>query len=198
MGPSPLDRHSNFHHHHHHHLHDGVHLALAAHPSASKRVKIESPDDELSTGSAKGQRDAPPEEYYCRNPAGGSSLVVVKQQPHDTAATADDGGHHHASETDNEDNNDASSTENYEPLDYKAWRTHQQQAGNPSNPVATNDDDDDDGDDDDDDEDDDGYTTNTISGRASLTVEVGPASSTRLMSDANAAEFLPQTVHSAK
>lgn len=173
-------------------MHDG-HLALGGHHSASKRVKIEAPDEELSSGSMKAPT-APSEEYYCRNPAGGSSLVVVKQQPHETSG---DGGNH-SSGTDNEDNNDASSTENYEPLDFKAWRAQHSASNNTSNAAVSNEDDDDNDDDDEDDED--GYA-NTISGRASLTVEVGPASSARLM-DTNSAttgpDYLTQTVRSAK
>ena len=90
---SPMDRASAF-QHHHHHLHDGS-LALSGHQSASKRVKMETPDEELSSGSMKAPA-APSEEYYCRNPAGGSSLVVVKQQQHET-----DGGGNHSSGTDN-------------------------------------------------------------------------------------------------
>ena len=181
---SPMDRASAF-QHHHHHLHDGS-LALSGHQSASKRVKMETPDEELSSGSMKAPA-APSEEYYCRNPAGGSSLVVVKQQQHET-----DGGGNHSSGTDNEDNNDASSTENYEPLDFKAWRAQRSASNNTSTAAASNDDDEE--------EKDDGFA-NTIPGRASLTVEVGPASSTRLM-DAGpgtaGSDYLTQTVRSAK
>lgn len=166
-------------------MHDGS-LALGGHQSASKRVKMEAPDEELSSGSMKAPT-VPSEEYYCRNPAGGSSLVVVKQQPHEASG---DGGNH-SSGTDNEDNNDASSTENYEPLDFKAWRAQHSTSNHTSNAAASNDDEDD--------EDDDGYAN--LPGRASLTVEVGPASSARLMdanSGTNGPDYLTQTVRSAK
>ncbi|XP_059351951.1 forkhead box protein P2-like isoform X5 [Daphnia carinata] len=175
---SPMDRSSGF--HHHHHMLDGP-LGLGA-----KRVKVEALDEELSSCSMKAP-PIPSEEYYCRNPAGGSSLVVVKQQQHETSG---DGGGNHSSGTDNEDNNDASSTENYEPLDFKAWRAQRSASNNTSTAAASNDEEDEEDD-----------FSNTIPGRASITVEVGPASSTRLM-DANSAttgsDFMTQTVRSAK
>ncbi|KAK4012024.1 hypothetical protein OUZ56_021126 [Daphnia magna] len=175
---SPMDRSSGF--HHHHHMLDGP-LGLGA-----KRVKVEALDEELSSCSMKAP-PIPSEEYYCRNPAGGSSLVVVKQQPSEPSG---DGGGHHSSGTDNEDNNDASSTENYEPLDFKAWRAQRSASNNTSMAAASNDEEDEEED-----------FSNTIPGRASITVEVGPASSTRLM-DANSAttgsDFMTQTVRSAK
>lgn len=173
-----MDRSSGF--HHHHHMLDGP-LGLGA-----KRVKVEALDEELSSCSMKAP-PIPSEEYYCRNPAGGSSLVVVKQQPSEPSG---DGGGHHSSGTDNEDNNDASSTENYEPLDFKAWRAQRSASNNTSMAAASNDEEDEEED-----------FSNTIPGRASITVEVGPASSTRLM-DANSAttgsDFMTQTVRSAK
>ena len=147
---------------------------------------MEAPDEELSSCSMKAPA-IPSEEYYCRNPAGGSSLVVIKQQQHETSG---EGGGHHSSGTDNEDNNDASSTENYEPLDFKAWRAQRSTSNNTSTAAASNDEEDDEDD-----------FANTIPGRASITVEVGPASSTRLM-DANSAasgsDFMTHTVRSTK
>ena len=178
---SPLDRSSGF-HHHQHQMHDGS-LVLGA-----KRVKMEAPDEELSSCSMKAPA-IPSEEYYCRNPAGGSSLVVIKQQQHETSG---DGGGHHSSGTDNEDNNDASSTENYEPLDFKAWRAQRSTSNNTSNAAASNDEEDE--------EEEDGFA-NTIPGRASITVELGPASSARLMDASSAttgSEFMTHTVRSAK
>ncbi len=149
---------------------------------------MEAPDEELSSCSMKAPA-IPSEEYYCRNPAGGSSLVVIKQQQHETNG---DGGGHHSSGTDNEDNIDASSTENYEPLDFKAWRAQRSTSNNTSTAAASNDEEDDD--------DEDGFA-NSIPGRASITVEVGPASSTRLMDASSAttsSDFMTHTVRSAK
>lgn len=163
-------------------MHDGS-LVLGA-----KRVKMEAPDEELSSCSMKAPA-IPSEEYYCRNPAGGSSLVVIKQQQHETSG---DGGGHHSSGTDNDDNNDASSTENYEPLDFKAWRAQRSTSNNTSTAAASNDEEDE--------EEEDGFA-NTIPGRASITVEVGPASSTRLMDASSATtgtDFMTHTVRSAK
>ena len=176
---SPLDRHLNFHHHRHHHSLDasGLHE-----PPSNKRVKLEAPDEESNSSSCAKTADGAgaSEEYFCRNTAGGSSLVVIKQQQLD-AISSSGGGGGGASGTDNEDNdnNDASSTENYEPLDFKAWRSQR--------PPVTNSNDEDDDDDD--------YSI----GRASLTVEVGPASSASRLVDANsAADYLTPAVHSAK
>lgn len=136
---------------------------------SSKRVKLESGDEESSSTNVNKASSA--EEYYCRNPAGGSSLLVVKPS----------GGN--SSGTDNEaDHNDASSTENYEPLDFKSWRSQR-----PSNG---------DEDDEDEDQDEEDYP------RASLTVELGPASSGRLKVDpaggTGAPDFITQTVRTAK
>ena len=165
---SPLD--ARFHHHLLHH-HGQAGLDEPHHHSGGKRVKLEAADDESSStnGNAKAAED-----FYGRNPAGGSSLGVIK--PSGGSRT-----HETSSGTDNEaDHNDASSTENYEPLDFKAWRSQR-----PANDV----------DDDEDDEDDDGDSY----ARASLTVELGPASGNRLKVDGPSAgsDYMTQTVHSS-
>lgn len=175
---SPLDRHLNFQHHHRHHHSLDASGSLSHELPSNKRVKLEVPDEESNSSScvkaAEGAEAS--EEYFCRNTAGGGS--VIKQQQLDAISSG--GGGANSSGTDNEDNNDASSTENYEPLDFKAWRSQRP-------PVACNSNDEDDEDDD--------YSI----GRASLTVEVGPATSASRLVDANsAADYLTPAVHSAK
>lgn len=113
------------------------------------------------------------EDYFCRNSSAGA-LSLVAGTHHSSGAT-DDGNE--------ADHNDASSTENYEPLDFKAWRSQQQR------PSAE-----DDVDDEEEEEDEEEYN----SARASLTVELGPATSAPSSAVVTGPDYITQAVRSAK